>query len=77
MPFAKAVSAKSHDFDDDGNETKTDYMKMLTIMLDAGYRGHVGVEYEGGNLSESEGIKATKKLLEKCRAELAGSYANG
>ena len=52
-------------------------MKMLTIMLDAGYRGHVGVEYEGGNLSESEGIKATKKLLEKCRAELAGSYANG
>ena len=77
MPFAKAVSAKSHDFDDDGNEINTDYMKMLTIMLDAGYRGHVGVEYEGGNLSESEGIKATKKLLEKCRTELAGSYANG
>ena len=77
MPFAKAVSAKSHDFGDDGNETKTDYMKMLTIMLDAGYRGHVGVEYEGGNLSESEGIKATKKLLEKCRTQLAGSYANG
>jgi len=77
MPFAKAVSAKSHEFDGEGNETKTDYMKMLTIMLDAGYRGHVGVEYEGGKLSESEGIKATKKLLEKCRTQLAASYANG
>lgn len=77
MPFAKAVSAKSRDFDGDGNETKTDYMKMLTIMLDAGYRGHVGVEYEGRNLSESEGVKATKTLLEKCRSELAENYANG
>lgn len=77
MPFAKAVSAKSHAFDSDGNETKTDYMKMLTIMLDAGYRGYVGVEYEGGDLSESDGIKATKKLLEKCRTELAKNYADG
>ncbi len=76
MPFAKAVSAKSHEFDADGNETKTDFMKMLTIMLDAGYRGHVGVEYEGKKLSESEGIKATKKLLEKCRSELAAHYDN-
>jgi len=71
MPFAKAVSAKSHDFDAEGNETKTDYKKMLTIMLDAGYHGYVGVEYEGGNLSESEGILATKKLLERCREKLA------
>jgi sugar phosphate isomerase/epimerase len=76
MPFAKAVSAKSHDFDDDGNETKTDFMKVLTIMLDAGYRGYVGIEYEGKKLDESAGIKATKKLLEKCRAELAANYAN-
>jgi len=73
MPFAKAVSAKSHDFDADGNETKTDYEKMLTIMLDAGYHGYVGVEYEGGNMSESEGILATKKLLERCRETLAKS----
>ena len=70
MPFAKAVSAKSHDFDEDGNETKTDYMKMMQIVLDAGYRGWVGVEYEGGNLGEYEGVKATKKLLEKCREKL-------
>lgn len=76
MPFAKAVSAKSHQFDDAGNETNTDYMRMLTIMLDAGYRGYVGVEYEGGALSEAGGITATKNLLEKCRTELVASYPN-
>ena len=71
MPFAKAVSAKSHDFDDKGNETKTDYLKMMKIVKAARYRGWVGIEYEGGRLSEDEGILATKKLLEKVRKELA------
>ena len=63
MPFAKGVSAKSHDFDEKGEETKTDFTKALTIMLKHNYRGYVGVEYEGRNLSEDEGIKATKALL--------------
>jgi sugar phosphate isomerase/epimerase len=71
MPFAKAVSAKSHDFDDAGNETSTDYAKMMKIVLDAGYHGYVGIEYEGSKLSEPDGIKATKKLLEKVRDELS------
>ncbi|MDG1873439.1 MAG: sugar phosphate isomerase/epimerase [Mariniblastus sp.] len=71
MPFAKAVSAKSHDFDQDGNETKTDYMKVIQIVLDAGYHSWIGIEYEGGKLGEYEGIKATKKLLEKCRQTLS------
>ncbi len=71
MPYAKAVSAKSHDFDEVGNETKTDYRKMMKIVLDAGYRGYVGVEYEGSKLDEYTGIKATKKLLERVREELA------
>jgi sugar phosphate isomerase/epimerase len=70
MPFAKAVSAKSHDFDDDGSETKTDYARMLRIVVDAGYRGFVGVEYEGDRLSEREGIAATKRLLERVREEM-------
>jgi L-ribulose-5-phosphate 3-epimerase len=74
MPYAKGVSAKSHDFDAEGNETHTDYRKMMAIVLDAGYRGYVGVEYEGGKLSEPEGVKATKKLLEVVRAELAPKY---
>jgi sugar phosphate isomerase/epimerase len=71
MPFAKGVSAKSHDFDKEGNETKTDYRKMMKIVLDAGYRGYVGIEYEGRRLSEPDGIRATKKLLEKVRDELS------
>ncbi len=71
MPFAKGVSAKSHDFDAEGNEIHTDYLQMMKIVLDAGYRGYVGIEYEGGKLSEPEGIKATKKLLERVREKLA------
>ena len=70
MPFAKAVSAKSHDFDEKGNETATDYKKMMKIVLDAGYSGFVGVEYEGSKLDEFAGIRATKALLEKVRTEL-------
>jgi hypothetical protein len=69
MPFAKAVSAKSYDFDDEGDETKIDYYKMMNIVLGAGYKGYVGIEYEGSRLSEDEGIMATKKLLEKIRTQ--------
>lgn len=71
MPFAKAVSAKSHEFDEQGNEAKTDYRRMLKIVLDAGYHGHLGIEYEGDKLSEPDGIRATKKLLERLRDEFA------
>ncbi len=74
MPYAKAVSAKTHDFDKEGNETKTDYVKMMKIVLDAGYRGYVGIEYEGGKLGEHAGIKASKKLLVKVREELTPEY---
>ncbi len=70
MPLAKAVSAKSYDFDAEGNETKIDFMKMLKIVMDANYHGWVGIEYEGSKLSEEDGIMATKKLLEKCMAAL-------
>ncbi len=71
MPFAKAVSAKSHDFNAAGDETQTDYVKMMKIVLAAGYHSYVGIEYEGGKLSEPEGIRATKKLLERVHAELS------
>lgn len=70
MPFAKAVSAKSNDFDAEGNETHTDYEKMMRIVLDAGYRGYVGIEWEGGSLDEFEGIAKTKALLERVRERL-------
>jgi len=70
MPFAKAVSAKSHDFDEQGNEIHTDFKRMMKIVLDAGYKGYVGIEYEGQKISEPDGIRATKKLLERVRGEL-------
>jgi sugar phosphate isomerase/epimerase len=70
MPYAKAVSAKSHDFDSSGNETHTDYRRMMQIVLDADYHSYVGIEYEGNRMSEPEGIRATKRLLERVREEL-------
>ncbi len=75
MPWARAVSAKSHAFDEQGNETKTDYRRMLRIVLDAGYTGYVGVEWEGDSLSEVEGIRATQRLLERVRDEFATEEA--
>lgn len=71
MPFAKGVSAKANVFDEQGNEVNIDYRKMLHLVKDAGYRGYVGIEYEGSELSEEEGIKATKRLLERVGAELS------
>ncbi len=70
MPFAKAVSAKTYDFNEDGGQPDIDYVKMLQIVKDAGYKGFIGVEYEGDNLSEVDGIIATKNLLLKANAEL-------
>lgn len=74
MPYAKAVSAKSHNFDSDGSETDLDYERMMRIVLDAGYRGWVGIEYEGVQVEELTGIKATKSLLERVRDKLATEY---
>lgn len=71
MPFAKGVSAKSHAFDAAGNETEIDYLKMMKIVLDAGYHGYVGIEWEGGQPGEAEGTKLTKQLLERVREQLA------
>lgn len=72
MPFAKAVSAKCHEFDEAGNETRTDYTKMMRIVTDAGYDGFVGIEYEGPDGDEVAGILKCKKLLERCRAGIGG-----
>lgn len=71
MPYAKGVSAKSNAFDAEGNETKSDYFRLMKIVKDAGYKGFVGIEYEGSELPEREGVIATKKLLEKVFASLA------
>lgn len=70
MPFAKGVSAKSYAFDDQGNETATDFERIMKIVLESGFKGWVGVEYEGPSDS-FEGIKLTKQLLERVREKLA------
>jgi len=63
MPLARAVSAKSHDFGPDGEETGLDYGRLLQIVREAGYEGWIGIEYEGTRLSEADGIRATRELL--------------
>jgi sugar phosphate isomerase/epimerase len=80
MPYAKGISAKTHKFDSNGNETEIDYIRMFKIIKDAGFTGYVGIEYEGGlynmfdpasgYLSSAEGIKATHALLGKVKKEL-------
>lgn len=70
MPYAKAVSAKSNDFDAEGNAIDIDYTKLLQTVKDAGYTGFIGVEYEGSILGEESGIMATKDLMLKVAREL-------
>jgi sugar phosphate isomerase/epimerase len=65
MPYAKAVSAKSYDFDEFGNETTIDFKKMMDIIKGFNYQGFLGIEYEGNMLSELEGIDLTKNLIQK------------
>jgi len=70
LPYAKGISAKSFDFDDNGNEVHTDFRRMLQLIQKSGYKGYIGIEYEGESLPEEQGILKTKALLEKIRAEL-------
>jgi sugar phosphate isomerase/epimerase len=71
MPYAKGVSAKSHAFNADGEEAEIDYLKMMKIVLDAGYHGYVGIEWEGSDPGEIEGVRLTQRLLERVREKLA------
>jgi len=70
MPYAKGVSAKSNEFDENGNEKNSDYLRIMKIVKESGFKGYVGIEYEGKQYSEDEGIKLTKALLEKVFKEL-------
>ncbi len=70
MPYAKGVSGKSYDFDENGDETTIDFYRMLKIVIDSGYNGYVDIEYEGNRINEDAGILATKKLLEKIQQQM-------
>jgi sugar phosphate isomerase/epimerase len=71
MRYAKGASAKTYEFDAQGNCVETDYSRILQIVKNAGYTGHIGIEYEGDKLSEEDGIRATKALLEKVGAQIS------
>ncbi len=81
MPYARGISAKAHRFDAQGNEPDIDFLRIFRIIKEAGFKGYVGIEYEGGfmkmfdpasdYLPAPEGIKATKALIEKVWKELA------
>ena len=70
MPFAGAVSAKSLDFNSLGEHTTFDYLRIMRSVVQAGYQGYVGIEYEGEHMSEHNGIRATQALLEKVHSHL-------
>ena len=71
MPWAKIVCAKSKKFDESGNEVNVDYRRMLKIVKDSGFKGYIGIEFEGHDVDPVSGINATKKLIETVMAEMA------
>jgi len=65
LPYAKAVSAKSYNFNAKGEDTKIDYYRMMKIVKESDFKGYIGIEYEGMEKSEHEGIMITKNLMKK------------
>jgi L-ribulose-5-phosphate 3-epimerase len=70
MSTAKGVCATARDFNGEGNETNTDFPRMVKIVLESGYRGYVSLEYQGEDLDELEGIRATQALLQAAHVEM-------
>jgi sugar phosphate isomerase/epimerase len=65
LPFAKGVSAKTYDFDINGEQPKIDYKRLINLVKASGFKGYIGIEFEGENQPEEEGIRKTKALLQK------------
>lgn len=65
MPFAAVISAKTHEFDAQGNQVEFDYMRLMKIVKDAGFRGVVAVEWEGKLMQPVEGTRASQRLVER------------
>ncbi len=75
LPFAKGVSAKTHEFNSLGEETSTDYSRMIDIISDSSYEGFITIEYEGAMmkmfggkgdyLDPHQGVEATQSLIKK------------
>jgi sugar phosphate isomerase/epimerase len=74
FPLARAVSATSRDFHADGRETRIDFFRIVSAVLNGRYRGYVGIDYQGEKLGEAEGIRATKALLEAARSAAGSQF---
>ena len=72
MPLAKGVSVKPRVWDDQGNQSDIDLLRMMKIVVDAGYSGHCGIEY-GPEGKELEGVVALRKQLESVRDQLTAA----
>lgn len=82
MPWVKkGMSAKAYDWDTgagkfytedrrEGREMTLDFQRLIDIVVKAGYKGHIGIEYEGDKHTEIEGIKRTKQALDEIAAML-------
>ena len=72
LPFAPAVCAKALKFDKEGNESNTDFERMLKIVHDSEYSGVISIEFEGHDIDPITGSRMTKELilrgLEKARS---------
>lgn len=65
LPFAKGVSAKTYDFDANGEQPLLDYKKLMSIVKKSGFKGYIGIEFEGNTQPEDEGVRKTKALVQK------------
>jgi sugar phosphate isomerase/epimerase len=65
LPYARAVSAKSYNFTAQGEDTKIDYYRLMKLVKESDYKGYIGIEYEGTEKSEHEGILLTQELMKK------------
>ena len=68
LPYATAVSAKSYNFNEEGEDTKIDYYSLMKLVKESDYQGFIGIEYEGTEKSEHEGILLTRELMQKAWA---------
>lgn len=69
LPWAKAICAKVHKIKPDGEAAQTDFERMLKIVKEGGFRGYVGIEFEGG-ADPVAGVLGTKRLIEKTLQKL-------
>jgi L-ribulose-5-phosphate 3-epimerase len=70
MPLARGVSVKPRVWDANGRDADIDLLRMMKIVVDAGYRGHCGIEY-GPEGKELEGVRDLRIQLERVRDQLA------